>query len=74
MHAAGLLTHVLTAPTDKSTITFAEYMAVMEKSTLHEDPTVALKDAFAIFDRCMDPGRPDGVSSCSSAPAATALE
>ena len=39
---------------DKSTITFAEYIAVMEKATLHEDPTVALKDAFSIFDRCLD--------------------
>eukprot|EP00051_Salpingoeca_urceolata_P026879 m.479115 g.479115 ORF g.479115 m.479115 type:complete len:143 (+) comp21322_c0_seq1:475-903(+) len=34
----------------KNSVKFEDYIAIMEKQTLHEDPTTALQDGFTIFD------------------------
>ena len=35
---------------DKATISLSEFLAVMDRTPLHEDPKGAMKDAFSIFD------------------------
>ena len=38
--------------TDKLQVSFDEFLSIMNRVPLHEDPTQKLKDAFSIFDQC----------------------